>query len=169
MSIITVRTEKNLNQLLEKVYVGLKPTEMKRVQEAVLKENPHLLDATNFKPGAIIVLPDRGEGAKIPASRESQAADGVELLVDAIKNYAPLLERELALAQDALEQTGKTFNSTGFKRVLGELGAEESALVKDFELALKEEIVTNKDDLNSFAKNMDELQSDLSQLLKQVG
>lgn len=169
MAIITVRTEKNLDQLLEKVYVGLKPAEKKRVQEAVLKENPHLLDAANFKPGAVIVLPERKDGVKIPDTRDVKAAEGVEYLAAEIKEYAPVLKRELEAVKDDLDQTAKTFKSAAFKKVLEGLGAEDAALVKSFEGALKEDMATNKEDLGRLAKELDELQADLVQLLKRVG
>lgn len=169
MAIIIVRTEKNLDQLLDKVYIGLKPSEKKRVQEAVLKENPHLKDAGNFKPGAVIVLPERGEGLKIPDTRDVKAAEGVEHLAAEIKEYAPLLKRELESARDELELSAKTFKSAALKKLLDGLGAEDAALVKSFESALKEDLTTNKDDLNSLAKELEELQADLSQLLKRVG
>jgi len=169
MAIITVRTEKNLDQLLDKVYIGLKPSEKKRVQEAVLKENPHLKDAGNFKPGTLIVLPDRGGEIKPANTQDAKAAEGVEHLAAEIKEYAPVLKRELESARDELELSVKTFKSAALKKLLDGLGAEDAALVKSFESALKEDLTTNKDDLNSLAKELEELQGDLAQLLKRIG
>ncbi len=168
MAIITVRTEKNLDQLLDKVYVGLNATEKKRVQAAVLKENPHLLETANFKPGAVIVLPDRGEAVKLPDTRDVKAADGVEYLAAEIKEYAPVLKRELETAREELEQSAKLFKSAAFKKLLDGLDATDAALVKSFESALKEDLTNNKEDLGSLAKGVEELQADLSQLLKGV-
>lgn len=169
MAIITVRNEKNLDQLLDKVYAGLKPTERKRVQETLLKENPHLLDGANFRPGAVVVLPDQGKDVKLPNTRDVKVADGVEYLAEEIKEYVPVLKRELESARDELEASVKIFKSAAFKRVLEGLNNEDAALVKSLEGALKDDLASNKDDLNSLAKEMDELQADLSDLLKRVG
>lgn len=64
MPSITLRGERNLVELTDRLFVNLTPQQRKQVETALLRANPGLRDPRRFTSGIIIDLPD------IPALRD---------------------------------------------------------------------------------------------------
>ena len=169
MPVITVRTEKNLGQLLGKLYVGLEPAELKRVQEATLKANPHLRVEGNFKPGTLVVLPEVGTTVPtVPGSNDASAAQGVEQMLADINTHVPQLMRDLEQTRAELDLSAKLLKSAPFKRAMEGAQAETETLVKGFESSLKAEREASDEAMGFFSKDVDVLKDDLQALLKKL-
>lgn len=170
MPVIMTRTEESLDQLLRKLYGEIRPAELKRVRDAMLKANPHLPIEGNLELGTLVVLPDvRRRVREIPRSNNTVATDGIELIIAGIKAHVPLLTRQLEQAGQEIDQSAKLLKSTAFKKAIAGAQSEQAeTLVKRVESALKVERETNKKTLSRFPEEVDALQENLSKLLKSL-
>lgn len=169
MSIITIRNEKNIDQLIAKRFTGLSATEVMRMRAATLKANPHLREGGELKPGTVVVLPQAMKPPVKPAaSRDVTQSDAAEGLAEALKTYAPQLTGALEKAREELDQSAKLLKSAAFKKAPGAESKEAASLAKALEGALKREIEANGDARASLSKEIDVLLKDLSELTKKL-
>ena len=166
---MTVSDEKDLDELLSKLYVGLKPSELKRLQTATLKANPHLGAEGGFKRGTVIVVPtlERKSARAIRTIGASPAA-GVEEIITDLKEYAPTLMQELEAASKETEQLSRLFKSAPFRKALDVADKETLTLAESFASSLKVESDENDTIASSFPKEVAVLQKNLEALLKNL-
>ena len=169
MPIITIGNEKNIDQLIDKRFIGLSVAETKIVREATLKANPHLRQAVDFKPGTVVVLPDTKKPTVKPAaSRDATQSDAVEGLAEALKTYTPQLTGALEQARADLDQSAKLLKSAAFKKALDGVSKEAASLANVLENALKREIESNGEARASLPGEIDVLLKDLGGLVKKL-
>ena len=169
MPIITIDNEKNIDQLIEKRFIGLSATEVKRLRAAMLKANPHLREGDELKPGTVVAFPQATQPpVKLTASGELAQSDAVEMLSEALRTYAPQLTGALEKARDELDQSVRTLKSTAFKKASGGESEETVGLAKALEGSLKREIKANGDVKASLSNEIDVLLKDLSYLAKKL-
>lgn len=169
MAITTVRNEKNLGELLGKLYPGVATAELKRIQVATLKANPHLRETGRLKPGAVVVLPELGDTTPtLPRSNDGRAADGVAALLAEIATQVPVFLDNLERSRGDLDLSAKLLKSAPFKRALE--GAPDAAveLAKSLEASLKTERETVDEAVDLFRKDIDTMKVDLKSLLDKL-
>jgi phage tail protein X len=100
MRLTTIRTEKNLNALADRLYANLTPDTRKIAVDALLKANPQLAQAGALRPGVVVKLPE-GTGLNITAAEISKdpAGDLLDDLKAAVRTYGSHLATTLAAAQ----------------------------------------------------------------------
>jgi hypothetical protein len=58
MRMTTLKTsESNISTLLQRLYPNLSESKLKQAEMALLKANPHLTEAGDFRPGVVVTLP----------------------------------------------------------------------------------------------------------------
>src|SRR3954447_1641964 len=112
MRIVSVRSEKSLNQLLDKYYGGLEAADLQKLREATLEANPHLRASGAFQRGAVLVLPEVKGDLKNPATND--AADGIGAVIEELHAYARSLRNEREKRGRALAETPRLYKSAAF-------------------------------------------------------
>ena len=58
MRMTTLKTsDSNISTLLQRLYPNLSESKLKQADMALLKANPHLTEAGDFRPGVVVTLP----------------------------------------------------------------------------------------------------------------
>lgn len=103
MATTTVRDEKSLTELARRLYLGVKPELLPKVEAALLKANARLARPGAFVPGASVVLPD------IPGVKSVLEVEHNPMLVDELRALAKDRRDELA---GRLDQTRRDINDS---------------------------------------------------------
>lgn len=171
MPFVVVRNEKNLDQLLGKAYAGLKPAELKQVQQRVLSQNAHLMAGGALTPGTMVLLPEvAGNSPSAAASNDAAPAQSVEQLRVALEAFTPSLLEKLKSRRDEITESAKTFKSAAFRKAVdGVKGEEAAAILKDFEASLDADRKAAEESMKTFPSDIEAVQKDLAVLLRTLG
>lgn len=118
MRITTIKaSDTNIQTLVGRLYPTLNPAARLQVEAALIKANPHLIDATRLKPETVIHLPDTGFKTAAQSAGDDPVADSLEHLGGSLQEHAKRISRRYqAEAQDIDAQESllkdKTFQTT---------------------------------------------------------
>lgn len=106
-TIATLKTEKSLREVAERVYGTLDADKLARAQTALLKANPHLEAKAALQPGAVVSVPDvPGLRPRAGTVRSDPVDDLRKQLAAATETLqAQIAARLDARAQDLAQQT----------------------------------------------------------------
>lgn len=117
MRMTAVKTsETSVSALAKRLYSDLSESALKKVETALLKANPHLVEAAAFKPGATVILPT------VPGVKPKPGARGDDPVDDLLDHL-----------QEATDDY-KTFFAARLEAASADLASQE-AIVKDREVA----------------------------------
>lgn len=133
-TLITLKTERSVREIAERVYGSLSAESLDRAEKALLKANPHLRNTAALRPGAVVNVPAvRGLKARGDTSGQDPAGDLRKDLAEAVAGYRDQLAISLdarAGELDAQETLLKTREIAGaIKRAPG--GAELAKRLTD--------------------------------------
>jgi phage tail protein X len=165
MPILTVRKEKELDQLIAGAYGKLSAAQLKAVRAATLAANPQLGEDGVLKPGMVIVVPPPKASARARAN--AVAAVGV---VKSVRAALTGYQVQLAQAIDAdmadLDQTAKTLKSAAFRKA-SETVPPATEWAKEVEAAVKAD-QAEAVDRRTLLKQIDALVSRLDVLAEKL-
>lgn len=94
MRITTITSsDTDIQALLGRLYPTLNPLARTQVEAALIKANPHLIDATRLKPDTVIHLPDTGFKPAAQSAGDDPVADSLEHLGGALQAHAKRISR----------------------------------------------------------------------------
>lgn len=169
MPIVTVTTEKSLDELLNKLAGTLDQVGFARLRNVILGINPHLHIEGSFMPGKMIMVPglEHLNSDNLFSGSEIKAWIISEPLISAIQAYFPRLESRLRSRVKELDDVDKRLKSQTF---MNSVSSMKSAKVEEFLKQVKENVkaehAVSKKELGELSNDMDVLQKDLLKVFK---
>jgi len=162
MRITTLKTsETDITTLAQRLYPNLSESSRKKVETALLKANPHLLETGAFRPGAVVTLPDTPEFKPKPGVVGDDPVDEMlGQLKGAVGSYREDQKKRLS---EALADVAGQEEILKNKEVAAAIkkSAEASKLAKELVVSLRERqkslAVESKAQEEVFAKIMEDL------------
>ncbi len=136
MAIATFRGERNVSEIVDKLYSRLTPLQRKKAESTLIKANPQLTNIRKLPQGAILQVPDLPElRAKTNRSLENPDDQIAKRVIDALDAFSKHMSKQVSNEQAAIKQQTALLKSAKFKKDTS--GSEESqALAKDAAKAL---------------------------------
>lgn len=136
MAIATFRGERNVGEIVDKLFSKLTPLQRKKAESTLIKANPQLLNIRKLPRGAILRVPDMPElRAKTNRSLENADDQIAKNIVGALDVFSKHMRKQVNDEQKAIKQQTTLLKSAKFKKDIS--NSEESrALAKDAAKAL---------------------------------
>jgi hypothetical protein len=163
-TIATLKTEKSLREVAERVYGPLDSDKLARAQTALLKANPHLEDKAALQPGAVVSVPEvPGLKPRASAVRSDPTDDLRKQLADATAALQVQVAARLDARAQAVAQQTELLKS---KEVAGAIKQDPAAadIAKGLSLTLREETKAIAEERKRNAELFDRIGADLKKL-----
>lgn len=173
MPMTTVAIEENLDELLGRLNPDLSPPEFKRIRDVTLELNPHLRLQENFQPGTTIVLPDLNQSdvVALAPQRDVGPTGGIDLLMIQIKDYLPVLKKELESKGKKLAELSDSIPlvlEVVAEAMESPLAEKAKSFAEKTQNSLKVEREENQKALGNLDRGAERVLADLSVLLKSL-
>ncbi len=110
MQTITIRSQKNVEQLIEEYYGKLPAAQLDAIKAATLAVNPGLNGSAILQPGMSIVIPSLS-AVSIPGNTK-------EAINAALSDYQGRLEQTMEFLQEELKATKDVLASSSFQETI---------------------------------------------------
>jgi len=112
MPFITLRSERSLAEIAERLFVGLTPQERKRVETALRRANPALSDPARITGGFVIEVPDIPElRTKSRREQEPPSTRLAEALIASLEASDEALAKAMEAERMAAKQQRETLET----------------------------------------------------------
>ncbi len=112
MSVITIQSEKTIEQLIEEYYGKLPAAQLDVIKAATLEANPGVDGSVMLQPGLSIVMPPLSVAAPVPPG------DTIEAIKTALSDYQERLEQKIKPLKEELEATVHILALDSFKEAI---------------------------------------------------
>jgi hypothetical protein len=139
MRMTTLKTsDSNISTLLQRLYPNLSESKLKQAEMALLKVNPHLTDAGDFRPGVVVTLPsDTGLKPKPGIVDDDPIDEMHSLLQDSLKVYKDIQATRIDEALAELATQEETLKNKEVAAVIKDL-PNAAELAKELTASLRE-------------------------------
>jgi hypothetical protein len=160
----TLKTEKNLLEVVERIYGTLDAANQARAQTALLRANPHLEAEAALRPGAVVHVPDvSGLRPRPAAGRDDPALSLHKELETAVAGLREQLSARLEHRAQELTQQAELLKSREIAAAIKQdpAGAE---IAKNLAQALRDETKVVAEDRKRVADVFERIAADLQRI-----
>lgn len=112
MPTITLRGERSLVEITDRLFVDLTPQQRRQVEAALLRANPGLREPRRFTSGLVVDLPELPElRDKARRDQDAPAAHLARALADALGNADKVLAQAIEAERQAIKEQVETLEA----------------------------------------------------------
>lgn len=166
MAYISIRSEKSISELADKVYSNLSAANRRAAEEALVKENPALKDIRKLKRGTLIRIPDiKNIKRKNTRSVADPDSELLEEYVEQLKAFSTSLEKNHDTRNKEQKATQAVLKKSNITKLIN-TNPDAKKVAAGLKKHVDEDIKNRKQVLSDYKQAFKSLKKDLDKLLK---